>query len=166
VTSLIGNQLSPITVSTESTEPLMVANEAGRSPTIAHHLPVRDRRAYFSVEFANSSAESPDGIEVFADQTIRNLRLQILKPTDIRLVAPKNAEFRNGILIDGQPQSPSSASRCEFASDGTEVRCTDLYIPRSHGFFYCFLAEGWNQLGETPTAKTPGCKQEAAAEQK
>jgi hypothetical protein len=166
VTSLIGDQLSPITVSTESTEPLIVANEADRSPTIAYHLPVRDRRAYFSVEFANSSAESPDGIEIFADQTIRNLRLQILKPTDIRLVAPKNAEFRNGILIDRQPQSPSSASRCEFASDGTEVRCTDLYIPRSHGFFYCFLAEGWNQLGEIPAPKTPGCKQEAAAEQK
>jgi hypothetical protein len=155
VTSLIGPQLSPIKESTESRELLIVANKSDKSTIEEFKVPVRDRRAYFSVEFANDSSDSPDGVEVFADRTIRNLRLKILKPKDVTLVAPKE-EFRKGVLIDGQPQD--DAPHCEFASDGTEVRCTDLDLPRSHGFFYCFLAKGWNGPAQIPSVQTPGCK--------
>jgi hypothetical protein len=157
VTSLVGPKLSPIDNPTESRDTLIVANESDKGPIQAFEIPVRDRRAYFSVEFANPSSDPPDGIEVFADRAIRNLRVQILTPKDVALMPPKG-EFRKGLLIDGQPQDDTSASRCEFASNGSEIRCTGLDLPRSHGFFYCFAAKGWNHPEEVPPMKTDGCK--------
>ena len=157
VTSLVGDNLERIRPQ-ESPQTLFTGSDGRKFQVFA--IPVRDRRANFSVEFANADEDGPEGIEVFADRTIRNLRLQIFMPNDVSLAAPKG-EFRKGVLIGRQPRSDVGENNCTFDADGRQISCRDLYVPRSQGFFYCFSAVGWNSPGEVQKTSTDGCAQGA-----
>jgi hypothetical protein len=159
VTSLVGDNLSPIPPQ-ESAETLNTGTDASDRQIQVFRIPVRDRRANFSVEFANDSQEGPEGIEVFADRIIRNLRVQIFMPTDA-LMIPTKGEFRKGILINRKPRGDLSEKNCMADSDGKQLRCTDLYVPRSTGFFYCFSVQNWKHQGEVQAISVDGCKPEA-----
>jgi len=163
VTSLVGDNLEYIKPR-ESVKVLFTGSDATNREFQFFPIPVRDRRANFSVEFANDSEEGPDGIEVFADRVIRNLRLQIFFPNGVSLVAPKGA-FRKGTLVKREP-SDLGKNNCVADSDGKQLSCADLNVPSSEGFYYCFAVKGWNKPEEIQKTTVDGCKPETIAEQK
>jgi hypothetical protein len=155
VRSLLGETVSTFgKKSIESTHPFISAKTI--TGTLAEfEIPVVDRQAFFTVEFSNDSAEGPDAIQVYADQPIRNLSVQITKPDDVTLV-PRAGGFRESVLVDGHPLT--GKDHCDVATDGVGFDCSDLALPASREFAYCFGAKGWNQPTEIPPATTEICK--------
>ncbi|MET4177847.1 hypothetical protein ABIB99_008981 [Bradyrhizobium sp. LA6.1] len=160
VTSLIGDNLERISPQ-ESVEKLFTGADTPSREYQRFKLPVRDRRANFSVEFANDSSEAPDGIEVFADRTIRNLKLQIFLPDKVSLSPPKGS-FRKGVLIKRQSREDIGIGNCQFDADGRSVSCTELNIPSSSGFYYCFDVKGWDDPQDVQETKLSECRPSAA----
>ncbi|WGR72937.1 MULTISPECIES: hypothetical protein [unclassified Bradyrhizobium] len=161
VTSLIGDNLERIKPQ-ESVERLFTGDDTASREYLKFRLPVRDRRANFSVEFANDSSEAPDGIEVFADRTIRNLKLQIFLPDQVSLSPPKGS-FRKGVLIKRQSREDVGARNCQFDVDGRSVSCTDLNIPSTSGFYYCFDVKGWSGPQDVQEVKLSECRPSGTA---
>lgn len=164
VTSLIGGELGHLKPR-ESAKALFTGSDAGAREFLVFPIPVQDRRASFSVEFVNESEQGPDGIEVFADRTIRNLRLQIFMPGGVSLVAPKGT-FRKGTLINRQLRSDIGENKCVADADGRQLNCAGLDVPSSQGLYYCFAVKGWNGPEEVQKTEVEACKAEPAASQK
>ncbi len=136
----------------ETPDKLVIKSDNKDVRILSFTIPVRNRRASFSVQFSEDDQEAPDAIEVFADRVIRALRLQILLPDDVTL-QPLANEFRKSILIDGVP-----AEKCIANASGTNVRCENLMLPKSTSFQYCFAAKGWNAPGQIDPPRSEGCK--------
>ncbi|MER9107496.1 hypothetical protein NKH95_26675 [Mesorhizobium sp. M0848] len=156
VISFVGEQLTNLD-GQESSETVKTADGIEDRKYTAFHVPARDRRAYFSAEFANEYDVPPGGATVFAAREIRNLRIQILLPAGVSLV-PVSGTFREGVLINGAPDR-ERAARCTFATDGRQINCSDLDLPANVEFFYCFAVKGWNSSGEISPAQVDKCKQ-------
>ena len=156
VTSLIGDSLERIKPQ-ESSERLNTGNDVANRKFLLFKIPVQGRRATFSAEFANDSGAAPSGVEVFADTTIRDLKLQIFLPDQATLRPPKDT-FSRGVLINREPREDIGTRNCVFDADGRFVRCRNLNIPSKSGFFYCFDVGGWNGPQEMKEEKVEGCK--------
>lgn len=155
VISFVGEQLTDLE-GQESSDTVKTADGEDRKYA-AFRVPVRDRRAYFSAEFANEHDEPPGGVAAFAARAIRNLRIQILLPQGVSLV-PVSGGFGKGVLVNSEPDQ-ERAAHCTFSTDGRQVNCNDLNLPANVEFFYCFAVKGWNATGVVSPAQVDKCDQ-------
>jgi hypothetical protein len=146
VTSFIGDQLTELRAQ-EIDWPVVTADGIQNRSWFGFTVPVRERRAYFSAEFSNNVLEGPGGIAVVMDRVVRNLRLQIVLPDDVKL-APPSSEFRKGLLLDGQQLSNEKLASCKVDGNGEALNCANLNFLPQQEFYYCFMTVGWNQPGE------------------
>jgi pimeloyl-ACP methyl ester carboxylesterase len=158
VISLLGSRLGPIQ-GYEASETLRTCDNVETRRWHIFDIPVRDRRAYFTVEFSNDRDEPPTGISAFADVAINDFRGQILLQDDVSLVSVRDDAFSGGITIDGLLQnSTRMAKLCKFDDDGKAFLCSGLNIPPNQEFRYYFGTKGWRAADEihVPTIATCG----------